>query len=433
MDRRAERVVLINPPSPWLISDSDMPPLGILYLASNLREHGIPVEVLDWSGQSEGEWRLDMDWDTVYGIGFTTPHYPVVKRIVEKFELQNFHLVLGGPHCSALPVRTLNELRPWGVFRGEADWSLVDYIMGRDLDCIPGLVWRDGSGQIHENPDLPRVAVDLLPFPARGMIDIDKYDIIDTYAYVGGRREGHIITGRGCPHNCAFCAQRTVTGGRWRERSVESVVAEVTLLRDRYGCDQILFPDDTFNVRSDRVRALAEQLGCLGVTWHCLCRVDGMTPSLARDMHAGGCRNVIFGFETGSDKMLCAMNKHTTVAQNMEAARICHDAGIAVRAQMIVGFPGETDQTVNETAEFVRNAAVDKWGFHAFVPLPGSPVWNDPEKYGLDLDKEAVDFSSGFATIGRPGEWRGHPTKTQEWIALLTEIAKGKNAYEGLD
>ena len=430
---RADHVVLINPPSPWLIRDVDMPPLGILYLAANLRDHGISVEVLDWAGQTELEWQLgDYDSRTLVGIGFTTPHYPVVRRIIDKFGLGRRQLILGGPHCSAVPMRTFRELDPRALFRGEADWSLVDYVMGRDLDRIPGLVWRDNSGTIHHNGALPRVAVDLLPMPARDLIDIDLYTRVDTYAYVGGKREGHLITGRGCPYNCAFCAQRCITGGYWRDRDIASVAAEVQLLRDRYGCDQVLFPDDTLNVREDRVYLLADALQPLDVKWHCLCRADRMSSSMARRMYESGCRNVIFGFETGSNAILRAMGKHTTVLQNQEAARICHEAGIAVRAQMIVGFPGETEETVAETAEFVLSAEVDKWGFHAFVPLPGSDVWNHPEKYGLELDRGAVDFSTGFTTIGRPGEWLGHPEQTQEWISLLSGIVKGKNAYEGM-
>lgn len=430
--RRADHVVLINPPSPWLIRDTDMPPLGIMYLAANLRVHGVSVEIVDLAERDERDyWVPRRDRGTLYGIGFTTPHYPIVKKIIEKFSLQHQHLVLGGPHCSAVPIRTLREFGPRALFMGEADWSLVDYVMGRELHHIPGLVWRNDRGDNYNV--LPQVDVDLLPMPARDLIDIDSYNAVDTYAYVGGKREGHIITGRGCPYNCAFCAQRTVTGGRWRERPVEDVLDEVKLLKYRYGCDQILFPDDTFNVRESRVYTLAEELGELGVTWHCLCRADRMSHSLAQAMYAGGCRNVIFGFETGSDTMLCAMGKRTTVEQNFEAARICHEAGIAVRAQMIVGFPGETERTIAETAKFVYTSKVDKWGFHAFVPLPGSDVWNHPGKYGLELDQDTVDFSTGFTTIGRPGEWPGHPGQTQEWIAMLTGIAKGKNAYDGLD
>lgn len=409
-----------------------MPPLGILYLAAGLQQHGISVQVCDLAGLNTPEWKHQIPLGDLYGIGFTTPHYPIVERIMQHLRARSSKIVLGGPHCSALPLRTFHELQPTALFVGEADWSLADYVLGRQLERIPGYVGANYSGGITVNKPLPSVCVDLLPFPARELIDIDRYNCVDTYAYVGGKREGHIITGRGCPHNCAFCAQRTITGGRWRARSIASVVDEVRLLVHRYGCDQILFPDDTFNVRKDRVYALVDALKPLGVTWHCLCRADGMTRKLAQRMYEGGCRNVIFGFETGSDVILRCMGKHTTAAQNLKAAQICHEAGMAVRAQMIVGFPGETSETMADTAEFVCAAKVDKWGFHAFVPLPGSDVWNQPEKYGLELDRDAVDFSTGFTTIGRPGEWPGHPEQTQEWISLLSEIAKGKNAYEGM-
>jgi len=429
--RRAEHVVLINPPSPWLISDRDLPPLGLLYLAASLREHGVSVEVCDLAGEDVE--RSVIPTGDLYGIGFTTPQYGVVKRLVDMLACrQNAYIVLGGPHCSALPVRTQKELEPDLLLAGEADWSLVDFVQGRDKAAIPGAVYwdleRDGW---NVNP-LPVVPFDMLPMPARDLVYFDDYAKIKTFTSFGCMREASVITARGCPYDCAFCGQRCITGGRVRYRTVQQVVDEVRLLKYRYGVDQVNFVDDTFNLDMFRVADLCERLKGMDVVWHCLARADRFTLDTAQRLYEGGCRSVTFGFESGSDRILAAMNKHLTARRSLEAAVDAKAAGLAVRAQMIVGFPGETDETVEETAAFVRRAPVDKWGFHIFAPLPGSPAWHDPEAYGLELDKEAVDFEHGFTTIGRPGEWDETLVVAKEWLNHLTAVAKGRNTYEGV-
>ena len=286
--KRAEHIVLINPPSPWLISDRDLPPLGLLSLAASLREAGIEVEVCDLAGRPAG-WIIP-DGD-LYGIGFTTPQYEVARNVVEWLRRRGAQIVIGGPHTSALPCHTLMDLSVDAAFVGEADWALVDYVQGRRLCEIPGLVWREPDGRPHVNPP-PRVAVDLLPMPARDLIDIDAYHRADTFSYLGGRREGYVQTARGCPFNCAFCGQRCVTGGRVRYRTIEQVVDEVRVLRDRYGCDQVYFEDDTFNVDRNRLAALCAALEGLYVTWHCLLRADLVEEWIPQTLYRAGCRGL---------------------------------------------------------------------------------------------------------------------------------------------
>jgi len=426
-----DSITLINPPSPWLISDVDLPPLGLLSLAASLREHDIEVHVADLAGKEE--WREGplpgfprADW---YGIGFTTPQYAYVKELVDL--LPRSRTIVGGAHASSLPKRTLEELGIAAVFCGEADWALADFIQGRDWERIPGLVYRARDG-VYQNP-LPHVVPSLLPFPARDLVDIDRYHEVKTFSYVceGASREGYVYTGRGCPFRCAFCAQDKVTGGRARWKTVQQVVDEVKLLLYRYGCDQIYFQDDTFNLDRARVMELCDAFRWLRFRWHCLCRANPLTLDTLRAMYSAGCRAIVFGFESGSNRILEAMNKGLSVEQNLRAAEMCHEVGIRVRAQMIVGFPGEDEESIAETEQFVREAKVDKWGFHAFVPLPGSDVWGNPEKYGYELDKD-TDFEGGFTTIGKPGEWEGHSPQVVEWLERLNAVAGDTAIWRGM-
>lgn len=429
--RRAEHVVLINPPSPWLIRDRDIPSLGLLSLAASLREAGVSVEVCDLAGTKLED--ASIPRGDLYGIGFTTPQYGLAKRLVETLSCQDAHIVLGGPHVSALPIETRYAFPYTTVLAGEADWSLVDYVLGRPVHLIPGAVyWDVDSDSLKVNP-LPRVQVDALPVPARELIDIDDYHRVDTFTYLGGSYEGHVQTGRGCPYSCAFCGQRCITGGIVRLRTAEQVVSEVRMLKYRYGCDQIEFLDDTFNLSWPRVRELCKALKPLNLAWHCLLRADRATPLMMRTMAEAGCRGVMFGFESGSNEMLRRMNKKLTVDVSLRAAEVASRVGMHVRAQMIVGFPGETDETIEETAHFVRNADVAKYSFHVFSPLPGSSVWDDPAAFGLELDKENVDFEHGFTTIGKPDTWDDSvPLSTKDWLRYLNKVAAGRNIYEGM-
>lgn len=422
-------IILINLPSPWLISDTDLPPMGLMSLAATLREAGVDVQIWDLAGKSFELSCYAIPVAEVYGIGFVTPQYAMAKRMVERIRLVQGQskIVLGGSHVSALPGRTVQELSPDVAFAGEADWALVDYMQGRDPEFIPGAISFDG----HVNP-LPQVQPDLLPMPARDLLDVDKYHFLDTFGYVGGTREGYIQTARGCPYNCAFCGQKCVTGGRVRNKTMDQIVAEVRVLKHRYGCDQIYIEDDTFNLNPARAKQISYALEFSNMAWHCLMRADRVSRGLLEVMYNAGCQAVVFGFESGSESILQRMRKRLTVDQALRAAELCQSVGIKVRAQMIVGFPGETDETIQETERFVRTAAVDKWGFHSFVPLPGSDVWNNPEDYGLELDTATADFEHGFTTIGRPGEW-DQTFVRKEWLERLTSIAEGRNIWEGME
>jgi radical SAM superfamily enzyme YgiQ (UPF0313 family) len=139
---------------------------------------------------------------------------------------------------------------------------------------------------------------------------------------------------------------------------------------------------------------------------------------------------VTFGIEHGSDDILALIGKETNRETNLRSVRAAKSAGLRVRAQMIVGLPGETDQTVEATAQFMREAPADSYGVHIFVPLPGSPIWADPDKYGFEIN-EVATFDL-YQTIGRPDEWTAHkihknPEQVAEWAGYLRDVAGERN------
>jgi len=406
------KVVLIQLPSPWLINDRDLPLLGILYLAAALRQERIEVQIADLIGLPEKFWFIPEG--DVYGISLVTPQAQYAKRVIQYLRSRTEREVIiavGGPHVSALPQWSLDNLGADYAFVGEADVEFPRFI-------------DEGASSSQKIIRCKPVDVAQLALPARDLVDIRSFHGGGINKYVKDfRYEGYMSTGRGCPWNCAFCAQRCITMGKVRQTPIASVVREVLELVWRYECDLVYFEDDTFNLSKRRVLALCDEFSRIEFNWHCLCRVNLIDSDMLAAMKNAGCKNITFGFESGSNHILKLMNKYTTVEMGIRAAELVGKAGMTVRGQMIIGFPGETDETMAETETFIRNTPIAKWGLHAFVPLPGSDVWNYPEKYGWEIAKEDEDFTTGFHTIGRSGEWsRVWSPKTRDWLAHLRQV-----------
>ncbi len=389
------KVVLINSPSPWLLSDREHPPDNLLTVAAFLREKGVNVQFCDLNGMPEDYWFIPHG--DIYGISCATPHYPLVIKIVEKLKARqpDALVVLGGFHPTVEPERTLRDTKCDIVVVGEGEQAFLDIINGKRDRIVSAPLIED---------------IDSIPMPAWDLVDMHDYVQMGTNSVIGqtpNNKEAKLQTARGCPFDCAFCAQSIITKRRMRYKSVERVVEEVKHVHYTYGVDRVNFFDDTFIVDENRVRKLCAALKKLheqGILydWHCLTRADKTDPELFRIMKEAGCSQVTYGIESGSQKILDVVGKQTTVEENINAIKVAKAAGIKVRAQMIVGLPGETRETVEETAKFIREAPADSFGMHIFVPLPGCRIWKDPEKFDFPIDKDTT--FEYYHTIGKRTE-----------------------------
>ncbi len=425
------KIVLVQLPSPWLISDRDLPLMGLLYLAARLKQWDVEVQIADLVGVPEDKWYIPEG--DVYGFSMTTPQAPLAKKAIELVRNRTAHkvtVIVGGAHVSALPEWSLKHLDADYAFVGESDNALVAFMKDLPLEEVDGLCWyKDG---VYTQNKMPVVELDSLPLAARDMVDIRSFHQVGINRYVkdGVVREGYLQTGRGCPYDCAFCAQAAITGRRARYFPDQTLIDDITELREKYEVDLIYIEDDTFNINRRRVLHLCELFTKLDFPWHCLCRADNMDDEIATAIASAGCQNVTFGFETGSPRILKAMRKAEKVDHAYIAIDAVKKAGMGIRGQMIVGFPGETDETIAETEAFVRAVEVDRFGFHAFVPLPGTHVWRNPKHYGLEIDLDSEDFATGFHTIGKPGEWAkvwGDQSQTRDWLSHLRGVADARN------
>ncbi|HUV90134.1 MAG TPA: B12-binding domain-containing radical SAM protein [Anaerolineae bacterium] len=265
-----------------------------------------------------------------------------------------------------------------------------------NLSRIKGLVWRNGSDVV-ANAARPFIHdLDDLPLPRHDLLPLEKYRaplVRSPYAFV--------VTSRGCPGGCRFCIKHVSYGHSVRFRSPENILAELELLAG-LGVRSVNMYADLFTVSREQVVGLCELIleRGLRLQWTCNSRVDFVDPEMLRLMGRAGCRWISWGIESGSAEILRRVRKGITLEQVEQALRWSHEAGIRNWGYFIVGLPGETEQTIQETIRFARRLPLDLVLFHIAAPYPGSPLFFEVVEQGwfrpgtrweqVDMDRSTV-------------------------------------------
>jgi len=396
------KVCLINPPDTIVEDPLWDEPLGLLYLGAVLEKEGISVEVVDLNFHKDWGKELSRHDADVYGIYCASSLLSSTLK-VRDFLKTNFpysKLIVGGPHATCMP----ESLVPYFdvVVKGEGEQTILDVV--KDYQHVRGPSHARNLPSIYVGRTVENL--DSLPFPARHLAPIHKY-----HRKVGGEHSVGVITARGCPNNCAFCSK--VWGKTVRFRSAENVVAEVKEVVGKYGIKGLSFRDDTFTLNKSRLLKILYGLQCLDVKWRCITRVDQVDENTLMAMKNAGCVEIVYGTESGSQKILDNLRKGTTVEQNAKAITLTKQAGIPCKAAFIVGSPGETWGTVNETLRFVEEHAPDKAILCTFTPYPGSPVWENPDEFNMKILTRDV---TKYQVVG-PGMEGNVVVETEEMTA----------------
>ena len=338
-------ISLINPSSPFLIDQTVMPPLGLMYLASALKSSGYEAQIIDCAiapAVPSGDLYLTA----------TTPQIGEAIRLAKDHE----YTVIGGPHASLSPEPLLEHFS--AVVVGEGEFVL------------PTIVKEKPRGIVRA----PRIdKLDSLPFPCRSIAANYHY-------HIDGKRTTTMITSRGCPGRCAFCS-KAVMNGRICLRSVENILAEIEQCMS-LGFEGIQFYDDTIAISKQRLTKLCQGIDNK-VVWRCFCRTDQVNAEMLSLMAKSGCREILYGIESGSQEILNNIGKGVTVEQQEKAVIDTRQAGIRVKACFIVGLPGETWDTVEKTAQFIKRTKPESMDVNILVVYPGSPIQLHPERYDL--------------------------------------------------
>jgi radical SAM superfamily enzyme YgiQ (UPF0313 family) len=187
-----------------------------------------------------------------------------------------------------------------------------------------------------------------------------------------------LLSSRGCPYQCSYCF-KGIVGRTYRQRSPENIIAEIRHLISAYGYLHFYFIDDLFTIDRRRLSAITERLiaAKLDIRWQCLARVDRVTPELLQKMYQAGCREVHYGIETGNPEILKTLGKGITPAQVRQAVAWTAQAGILAKGYFMLGLPGDTDETMEQTIAFASDLELDQAMFSLTTPFPGTRLWEE--------------------------------------------------------
>jgi anaerobic magnesium-protoporphyrin IX monomethyl ester cyclase len=354
-------ISLVNPRSTFLENESVMPPLGIMYLAAALQARGIPAQVVDM------------------GLGDPAPEGDILvtgttPQAEEMLKLSRpGYTVAGGPHASIDPQAIADS------------FSLV--VVGEGEEAIEEIVRNRPTGILRTK----RVRhLDQLAFPDRSQAHRYNYRIDDRAATT-------MITSRGCNGKCSFCCKAVMDNGIFL-RSAQNVLDEVREIK-ALGFGAVMFYDDTIAINRKRIEQICTGMESLDMRFRCFVRSDQVDEELFRRMAQAGCHEVLVGIESGSQKLLDTIQKHETIEQQRNAILWGKKQGLRVKALMMVGLPGESWETIEESRSFLIDTKPDELDVSILTVYKGTDIQLHPEKYD-------ISFSDASWYKGRSGEYQ---------------------------
>jgi anaerobic magnesium-protoporphyrin IX monomethyl ester cyclase len=387
------------------------PPLGTLYAASYLRQHGYEVALFDaMLAESDEEWTAALnEHKPQFAILYEDNFNYLSKMCLLRMRDAAFKMIAVAKSrgcivilCGADVTDHSSTYLEKGVdycIIGEGEETLIELLdqlsAGKDAKDVIGVVSGDKL-QVTRRRDISNL--DKLPFPAWDLVDIQKYKNIWLSRH--GYFSMNMVTTRGCPYHCNWCA-KPIWGQRYNSRSPENVVAEMKWIKENFEPDHIWFADDILGLKPHWIEKLAGLLleADAVIPFKCLQRADLVNEKTAAALAKAGCKTVWIGAESGSQKILDAMDKGDTVGDIYRAAKLLRENGIEVGFFLQFGYPGETWQDVQKTLKMVRECAPDDIGISVSYPLPGTKFY---ERVKLELgDKQNWVDSEDLAMLYR--------------------------------
>ena len=392
-------IILIYPPiTEGRKTTFSFPPLGILYVATFLKQKGFTVKVVD--AVIENILNMDIVEEVIrenplmMGISSMTCQIQNSIKIAEgiKSVNPNIKIAIGGPHISS----TIDDLYNFSdkfdfLVYGEGEYTFYELLKTvkskvGDLKDIKGLIYKEDKESVIVNPPREHIKdLDSLPFPDLSLVDIKKYDSF----YALSKPFTGLIASRGCPFSCTFCDAYATHGKKLRLRSAKNIVDEIEHDLNKFGIRQFMIKDSTFTINKEWVKNICNELLSrdLRINWTCNTRVDMIEKELFNLMKKAGCYMVMLGIESGSQKVLDNIKKGVTVKQIEEGIKICKEVGIDTTGYFMVGNPGDEEGEVKKTIELAKKLDLDFANFGISTPYPNTELYGWAVEEGFLTDR----------------------------------------------
>ncbi len=397
--------------------ESEIPPLGLMYVASALEIEGHEVSIVDFCAESFSEEKLVnfVEKHDVIGITVRSHNLKSVSQISEiiKKSFPSKPIILGGPHCTLNPKDALLNTCADISVQGEGEHvinHIANAIRGNgNLYDIPGVFYKKDA-EIKNGPPYQEITdLNSIPFPSRHLVDKYVYgEVVSGFNPTRGKVTS-IMTSRGCPYNCSYCINNTLTK-RFRSRSADNVIKELQEIKGNYDflhvIDENFFAD--LNTANKILDFLVEDDHGFDI-WISGIRVDVANKELFQKMKKAGVRTINLGIESGNQDVLDFYNKKTTLSQVRKAAYLARKMGFFTIGYFMLGAPIETEEHIKNTINFAKSLPLDNASFSPFSYLKGAPIWYEAVREGkISENEQAVmaDISRNLGNFTEEEIWK---------------------------
>lgn len=383
---------------------ANMPSLGMGYIYSAFEEAGCDVHFKDFQGQiiSSKDILNYINKEQFDLVGMQA----YISNINTCFQLASIikqncpksRVILGGPHATIFPDMVINHPKIDFVAISEAELTvkeLVEHLKsGKEPTNILGLYYRNSKGEIFKNPLRPLVDdMDSLPVPKYEIFNPDQYY---PAVHIRGKKVYNLISSRGCPFKCTFCAATKAFGSTFRYQSVDRTIKEMKFLKEKLSVDSLQIYDDNFTTNKKRVKELCKRMieENLGLQWNCYTRADAIgDEEMLQLMKKAGCYMIVVGIENGNPRILELLQKKLNLDAAKRNVQLARKVGINVLSSFMIGLPSETREEIENTIKYSTSIGMTYATYPIFTPYPGTPIYDDAKRLGTILGENFDEFS----------------------------------------